>query len=105
MADQVRIKPDPEAAASPLADDDMEDAGDLEFYDRSVPGDPMGTMYLARLPTALWDAWSELDDDAEIQIGTIRQFNEVDAQGAAHVRLSWHSFLVMDILTGPCLPA
>ena len=46
----------------------------------------MGTMYLARLPHSLWEAWSKLDDDAEIQIGTIRQWNEVGKDGVPHVR-------------------
>jgi transcription initiation factor TFIIF subunit beta len=86
MADQVIIKPDPETAGSPLLDDDLEDAADLEFYDSSIPGDPMGTMYLARIPHSLWQAWDKLDDDAEIQIGTIRQWNEIDKEGKPVVR-------------------
>lgn len=86
------IKPDPDAmVGSPLLeDDDLEDAGDLEFYDQTQPGDPMGTMYLARLPHNLWKAWAELDDDAEVQIGTIRQWNETDKNGVQHVRF-WNT--------------
>jgi transcription initiation factor TFIIF subunit beta len=72
MADTL-IKPDPDApGASPSAftDDDIyEDAGDLEFN-----VDPaFQKLYLARVPRYVWDAWSKLDDDTEIQIGTIRQ--------------------------------
>lgn len=85
MADQVVIKPDPEAG-SPLLDDDEEDAADLEFYDHNIPGDPMGTMYLARLPHNLWKVWNELDDEAEIQIGTLRQWNVME-DGKPKVRL------------------
>lgn len=87
--EDVKIKPDPDVG-SPLLDDDddLEDAGDLEFYDNTLAGDPLGTMYLARLPHSLWKAWSEMDDDAEIQIGTIRQWNETDKNGVPHVR-SW----------------
>jgi transcription initiation factor TFIIF subunit beta len=85
MADMVRVKSETEAG-SPLADDDLDDAGDLEFYDQTMPGDPWGTMYLARLPNYVWQAWQDLDDDAEIQIGTIRQWNEVDAAGNSKVR-------------------
>ncbi|KAK1764683.1 putative transcription initiation factor [Phialemonium atrogriseum] len=86
MAEQPHIKPDPEGG-SPLVEDDFDDAGDLEFYDQSVPGDPMGTMYLARLPNYVWQAWADLDDDAEIQLGTIRQWDEVDGNGASHLLL------------------
>ena len=71
MADTL-IKPDPDApGASPgsLSEDDIyEDAGDLEFN-----ADPaFQALYLARVPKYVWDAWSKLDDDAEIQIGTLR---------------------------------
>lgn len=76
MADAY-IKPDPEASgASPaaFADDDLyEDAGDLEFG-----GDPkFQTLYLARVPRYIWEEWAKLDDDAEIQLGTIRQIETV----------------------------
>lgn len=71
MADTL-IKPDPDTkGASPgaFADDDIyEDAGDLEF--NSNPD--WQALYLARVPKDLWKAWSKLDDDAEIQLGTIR---------------------------------
>jgi transcription initiation factor TFIIF subunit beta len=63
-----------DASPSLLDDDDVyEDAGDLEFFD---PSSSQKNLYLARLPTKLWEAWSKLDDDAEIQIGTIRQWYE-----------------------------
>lgn len=88
MADPARIKPDPEMGSPPVEDDDFEDAGDLEFYDPSILGDPMGTMYLARLPNYVWEAWSQLeDDDDEIQIGTIRQWSELDANGVPQPKL------------------
>jgi transcription initiation factor TFIIF subunit beta len=83
--EDVKVKPEPEVGSPLLEDDDLEDAGDLEFYDNTLSGDPLGTMYLARLPHSLWKAWSELDDDAEIQIGTIRQWNEMK-DGQARVR-------------------
>lgn len=76
MAD-TSIKPDPEAqGASPGTfasgeDDVYEDAGDLEFNTNPE----FQKMYMARVPKFLWEAWSKLDDDAEIQIGTVRQQN------------------------------
>ncbi|PMD26592.1 hypothetical protein NA56DRAFT_654403 [Hyaloscypha hepaticicola] len=80
MADPL-IKPDPETqGASPghFSEDDIyEDAGDLEFNT-----DPaFQRLYLARVPKFLWEAWSKLDDDAEIHIGTIRQVTVTDPNG------------------------
>jgi len=86
MADIV-IKPDPEATgASPVAfaDEDIyEDAGDLEFNT-----DPKyQKLYLARLPKYIWDNWHNLDDDAEIQLGTIRQSHVMGPNGKEQVFL------------------
>lgn len=55
--------------ASPAAhtDDDLyEDAGDLEFT-----GTDQG-LYLTRVPKFLWERWSQLDDNQEVTIGTVR---------------------------------
>lgn len=87
MAD-IAIKPDPEATgASPVAfaDEDIyEDAGDLEFNT-----DPKyQKLYLARLPKYIWDNWHNLDDDAEIQLGTIRQSHVIGSDGKEQVLLS-----------------
>jgi transcription initiation factor TFIIF subunit beta len=80
MADTL-IKPDPEApGASPAAlseEDIYEDAGDLEFNSDPV----FQSLYLARVPKYLWEAWSKLDDDAEIQIGTLRHAVVKDENG------------------------
>jgi transcription initiation factor TFIIF subunit beta len=87
MAD-TKIKPDPDTAgASPAAftDDDIyEDAGDLEFNSDAK----YQTLYLARVPNYIWEAWLKLDDDAEIRIGTIRQAAETTADGQQKMRLS-----------------
>ena len=67
---ESKIKPDPDSIGnSPAAqtDEDIyEDTGDLDFA-----GSDQG-FYLTRLPKFLWDSWSKLDDNQEIQIGTIR---------------------------------
>lgn len=84
MADSL-IKPDPDAqGASPgiFSDEDIyEDAGDLEFNQ----GDKFQQVYLARVPKYIWETWSKLDDDAEIQIGTIRQMNTMAENGEQKV--------------------
>ncbi|KAF4581192.1 transcription initiation factor iif [Ophiocordyceps camponoti-floridani] len=92
MADStsfVKPEPDEEKPTLPLEDEDPdEDAGDLEFYDKS--NNQFETLYLARVPRYMWDAWlkmtERLGDDDEIQIGTLRTWNqsEVDAEGVAH---------------------
>ncbi|KAI6711643.1 hypothetical protein JHW43_005788 [Diplocarpon mali] len=70
--EDTKIKMDPEAAGSPagLSEEDIyEEAGDLEFNTNPA----FQSLYLARVPKYMWEAWSKLDEDAEIPIGTIRQ--------------------------------
>lgn len=80
MADPV-IKAEPGASPAPVDEEDLyEDAGDLEFYDKNAPGNSFETLYLARVPKYMWDAWlkltERLGDDDEVQIGTLRTWNE-----------------------------
>lgn len=93
MAD-THIKPDPDApGASPgaFSDEDIyEDAGDLEF--NSDPA--FETLYLAKVPRYIWENWSKLDDDAEIQIGTIRQSHEKLPNGETRVHISPHETMI-----------
>ena len=66
------IKAEPELTDKfpPLAahnDEDIyEDAGDLDFTYASQG------LYLTRLPKMLWDNWSQLDNEQEIRLGTVR---------------------------------
>lgn len=92
MADTTIIKPDPEdekpGVTTPMEEDDLyEDAGDLEFYDKNATGHQFETLYLARVPKYMWDAWlkmtDRLGDDDEIQIGTLRTWNEPVADASA----------------------
>lgn len=66
---EPKIKPDPESVGnSPAAQDDdiYEDTGDLDFSGANP------ALYLTRIPKFLWEQWSNLDDNQEIQIGTLR---------------------------------
>jgi transcription initiation factor TFIIF subunit beta len=84
--DSVPIKSEAEDASPMALDDDIyEDAGDLDFYDSSLPQDPFGSMYLARVPQYVWEAWSKLDEKESIEIGTIRQWTELDKTGKQKV--------------------
>ncbi|SPN96862.1 related to transcription initiation factor TFIIF subunit [Cephalotrichum gorgonifer] len=70
------VKAEPGTSPSPFEDDDLyEDAGDLEFYDPNGPVD-FAHLYLAHIPNDLWKAWSQLNDKDEIQIGTMRVWDE-----------------------------
>ena len=77
MAAQVKqdpdvpmIKPDPDAKeVSPgsISDEDIyEDAGDLDFSNAAL------NVWLSRIPRPLWENWSNIDDDEEIELGKIR---------------------------------
>lgn len=68
MAPYIKDDPDTkDAALTALEDEDIyEDAGDLDFSAAAQD------VWLSRIPRSLWEHWSKLDDDEEIQIGTIR---------------------------------
>lgn len=85
MAEQPQIKPDPDAG-SPFMDEALDETPDLEFFDRLPEADTYSRMYLARLPSYVWQAWSKLDDDAEIEIGKIRQSTDKDGNLVSLVR-------------------
>ena len=64
------IKVDHDMVDSPMtgfSDEDIyEDAGDLDFSNSAQ------SVWLSRIPKALWRNWNNIDDDEEVQIGTIR---------------------------------
>ena len=52
---------------SPYMDDDAEDeTPDLDFKQAQQQ------LWISQVPRELWDIWSKLGDDAEIEIGTLR---------------------------------
>jgi transcription initiation factor TFIIF subunit beta len=94
MADPAVIKAEPDEsntpAAEPIDEEDLyEDAGDLEFYDKNAAERRFETLYMSRVPKYMWDAWQKLTerlgDNDEIQIGTLRTWNEQSADGTAQV--------------------
>lgn len=65
----ITIKPEPmEDTPSPSVDDDdmYEDTGDLDFSQSQQQ------LWLSHIPRTLWDTLSKLQDDEEMEIGTIR---------------------------------
>lgn len=86
MAEPIRIKPEPGSEFEGEDEDELdEESTDLEFYDKALQGDTLSKLYLARLPAYLWQAWSELDEDEEIQIGKIRQWH--DPKGGLKIQM------------------
>ena len=69
-AAEPHVKLEPlSAAASPGAHSDenfSEDAEELDFS-----GAQQG-LFLTRIPKFLWEKWSTLDDEQEIELGTVR---------------------------------
>ncbi len=65
---RTKVEPDLTGVSpAALSDDDLyEDAGDLDFNSAQQG------VWLARVPKFLWDNWSKVDDDEEIQLGTVR---------------------------------
>lgn len=93
MADGAHVKTEPGQSPGPVGtpideEDLYEDAGDLEFYSKA-PADNNETLYLARVPKYMWEAWMKLTerlgDNDEVQIGTLRTWNEAKPDGTAMV--------------------
>lgn len=87
MADPIKTEVKDEPTDDVMLDDEdvYEDAGDLEFYDTNAA--TLSKLYLARVPKYMWQAWAKMaerlpNDDAEIEIGTLRTWKE-PATGAA----------------------
>ena len=81
MADTEFVKAEPEAEPAAIDEEELfDDAGDLEFYDKNAPANAFETLYLARIPRYMWEAWQKLTDrlgdDDEVQIGTLRTWEE-----------------------------
>ena len=81
----------PMAVDTPGSDDDLyEDAGDLEFYDKNATNNTFEKLWLARVPKYIWESWMKLTDrlgpDDEVQIGTLRTWNETNPDGSDKVR-------------------
>lgn len=70
MESTPTIKPDPDTkdpTPGAMSEDDIyEDTGDLDFSGAKQE------VWLTKIPRFLYDNWSKLDDDEEIQIGTVR---------------------------------
>lgn len=71
-AAEPQLKPESDsvgASPSALSEDDIyEDTGDLDFSQCQ-------DVRLMRIPKWLWENWAIIDDDEEIQIGTVRMEN------------------------------
>ena len=85
MEDAPQIKPDPANAATPsmMEEDDYEDTGELV-----IPGSAdQQQAWLAKLPKWLWEAWANIAEDEEVELGKVRVYNDKTADGKDKVRL------------------
>ncbi|KAL4969379.1 transcription factor IIF subunit TFG2 [Aspergillus stella-maris] len=84
-ASSAYIKPDPDDKDTVLADLDdedlYEDDGDLDMSNVA------SNLWLSRIPRSLWEHWSKLDDDEEIQIGTVRVEGPLDDPKRVSLRI------------------
>ena len=68
----IKPEPDEDHPMRMLDDDDYEDTGELGFPDQ-VPG-----AWAARIPRLLFEHWSKIDEDHEIQLGVVRHLKRSD---------------------------
>ncbi len=79
----------PCASPGVQSDEDLyEDAGDLDFSG-AIQG-----LYLTRIPRFLWENWSKIDDDQEIQLGTVR----IEGTGSDIKRVRYYLELLLSSL-------
>lgn len=73
MEDAPQIKPDPANAATPsvMDEDEYEDTGELVIPDAAADSGA----WLAKLPKWLWEAWANIADDEEIELGKVRVYD------------------------------
>lgn len=87
MENSLQIKPDPANASTPsvMDEDEYEDTGEL-----MIPGSAQDSQaWLAKLPKWLWEAWSTIAEDGEIELGKIRVYNN-QAEGQEKIKIVLH---------------
>ncbi|KAL2352334.1 transcription initiation factor IIF, beta subunit family protein [Cryomyces antarcticus] len=77
MEDAPLIKPDPEISSptTVMDEDQYEDTGELQLFD---PNDVTSGVWLTKIPKYLWEAWSTMEDDEQIQIGKLRVWGSTE---------------------------
>ncbi|KAF4555370.1 TFIIF beta subunit-like protein [Elsinoe fawcettii] len=85
MEEDVKIKPDPANAHTPSAmdEDEYEDTGELHI--KGAGSDDAA--WLAKLPKWLWEAWSTIADDEEIELGKVRVYNDNLPNGTQKLKI------------------
>ena len=73
MEDAPDIKPEPATAVptNVMDEDPYEDTGELRM-DKTMQE---AGAWLAKVPKWLWEAWEEMDDDEEIELGQVRVYD------------------------------
>ncbi|KAG8628050.1 hypothetical protein KVT40_003923 [Elsinoe batatas] len=85
MEEDVKIKPDPASALTPMAvdEDEYEDTGELHING----SEETNGAWLAKLPKWLWEAWANIAEDEEIELGKVRVYNNNLPNGAQKLKI------------------
>ena len=66
--------------------DDYEDTGECQMPQNEQEQDA----WLAKLPKWLWEAWENIADDEEIELGKIRLYTQPNPDGSNKIKLRLH---------------
>lgn len=85
MEEDVKIKPDPDNAATPsvMEEDEYEDTGELQI--RGSAADDQA--WLAKIPKWLWEAWIDIADDEEVELGKVRVYHKKRDNGQEKIKI------------------
>lgn len=98
----IKTEPDEDQPMRILDEDDYEDAGELEMPEQ------LPQAWLARIPKLLYEYWSKIDEDEEVQLGVVRHLkrsNKVRRQhngktskspGSSHIPPSLQYEMILD---------
>ncbi|KAF2151338.1 hypothetical protein K461DRAFT_280127 [Myriangium duriaei CBS 260.36] len=85
MEEDVKIKPDPATATerSLIDEDEYEDTGELQIRG-------MDQAWLAKIPKWLWEAWTNIAEDDEIELGKVRVYHNNRPDGQQKLKIVLH---------------
>lgn len=87
---QIKIDPADAASPMPMEEDDYEDTGEL-----TIPtGAEEAGAWLAKLPKWLWEAWENIAEDEEIELGKVRVYNKKPGESESAQKVWAAAFLI-----------
>lgn len=83
MEEDVKIKPENANTPSMMDEDEYEDTGELHI--RGSADDDKA--WLAKIPKWLWESWSTIAEDEEIELGKVRVYNNPLPNGQQKIKI------------------